>query len=93
MAIIVADEKTHISTNTTTQIVVGPCKLKNIVVNTTAAGTITIVDSAASGTSTPVVGILKASVAEGTYIYNCAMAHGLQIITAGASDITVTWNI
>lgn len=92
MSIDVADEKTHISTQTTTQVVTGPCKLRNIIVNTTAAGTITIVDAAA-GASTPVVGIIAASVLAGTYEYNCVMARGIQIITGAASDITVTWNI
>jgi len=78
---------THISTNTTTVVESAPCVLIAIIVNTTAAGTITIVDSAT--TTTPVIGIIKASVTEGTYEYKVRTINGLSIITAAASDITV----
>lgn len=80
---------TNITTATTTQVFSGRGTLHSIVVNTTAAGTIIIADSASS--TTPAVGTLKASVAEGDYIYDVVISTGLRIITAAASDITVCW--
>jgi hypothetical protein len=63
--------------------------LHAIVINTTAAGGITIYDNTeASGTK---VGTLKASVVEGTYTYNCLLGTGLTIVTAAASDITIIY--
>lgn len=62
--------------------------LDRIIVNSTAAGTITIYDSlTATGRK---IGTLKASVAEGTYAYNGIFTVGLTIVTSGASDITVS---
>lgn len=77
----------NIATNTTTTVKTGRGILKGISVNTTAAGTIKITDSTdgASGN----IAILKASVAEGFYPFNCKFITGLTIVTAGASDITV----
>ena len=80
---------THISTAATTVIKTGRGVLHSIVVNTTAAGAITV-DDAASAT-TPNIAIMKASIAEGTYIFDCAFTVGLTIVTAAASDITVNW--
>lgn len=80
----------HIASATTTQVATGRALLKAIVVNSTAAGTITVVDETSG--STPVVAVLKASVVEGTYIFECVMAKGIRIITAGASDITVIYS-
>lgn len=84
-----AYQKTYISTATTTQVFTGAGTLHSIVVNTTAAGAISIIDNVSG--STVNVGTLKASIAEGTYVYNVSMALGCRIITAGASDITVCW--
>lgn len=81
--------QTHISTATTTTVKSGSGYLESITVNTTAAGAITVYDNTAgSGT---VIAILKASIAEGTYTYKCEFLTGLTIVTAGASDITVTY--
>jgi len=79
----------YIATATTTQVKTGAGFLKGIVINTTAAGAISIID----GTSGSVVnmGLLKSSVVEGTYEYNIAFTVGLRIITAAASDITVVY--
>ncbi len=84
------NQYTHISTNTTTQVFTGRGNLKAIVVNTTAAGTIGIIDGTSG--STVNVGSLKASVVEGTYLYDCSISSGLRIITAASSDITVIWS-
>jgi bifunctional ADP-heptose synthase (sugar kinase/adenylyltransferase) len=79
----------HIASATTTVVKNSPGLLHSIVVNTTAAGAITVYDNtAASGT---VVAILKASVAEGTYLYDVTCTTGITVVTAAASDITVTY--
>ena len=71
----------------TTTVRSGAGILRKIVVNTTAAGTITIYDNTAgSGTK---IGTMKASIVEGTYIYDCRFQTGLTIVTGAASDITV----
>jgi hypothetical protein len=65
--------------------------LHSIVINTTAAATITLYDgpSAALGTK---FATLKASIAEGTYFFDVALGTGkLTLVLAGASDITVTY--
>lgn len=81
----------YITTQTTTQVYTGPCVLKSIVVNTSAAGTIGIVDGT-TGTTVN-VGQLKSSVAEGVYKYNIPMRSGIRIVTGAASDITVTYSV
>jgi hypothetical protein len=90
MALIREFTYTNISTNTTTTVFTGKGFLHSIVVNTTAAGSIKIIDNTTGTTAN--VGTLKASVAEGTYLYDVAISAGLIIITAGASDITVAWS-
>lgn len=78
---------THITTQATIVVENAPCVLIAVIVNTTAAGTVTIVDSAT--TTTPVIGILKTSVAEGTYEYLVRCLNGLSIINGSTSDLTV----
>lgn len=80
----------HIATATTTQVKTGRGTLHSIIVGTTAAGAITISDSTSAGT--PAIAILKASIAEGTYIFDVNFGTGLRITTAGASDITVCYS-
>ena len=81
----------YISTATTTQVFTGACTLVAIVVNTSAAGTIGIIDGV-SGTTVN-VGQLKSSVAEGTYKYQVTMAQGIRIVTGAASDITIVYRV
>lgn len=79
----------NIAAGATTVIKSGAGRLKAITVNSTAAGAITVYDNTAgSGTK---IATLKASVVEGTYEYNVAFVTGLTIVTAAASDITVSW--
>lgn len=54
-----------------------------IVVNTTAAGAITVAD--AGGT----IAVLKSNIVENTYYYECVVAGYLSIALAAASDVTV----
>jgi len=68
----------------------GATFLHAIIVNTTAAGAITIYNGVGPTTGV-VVGILKASVVEGTYTYNVPLTTGLTITMATNSDITVVY--
>jgi hypothetical protein len=79
----------YISTATTTQVKTGAGFLHKIIVNTTAAGTIKIIDDVSG--STVNIGQMKASIAEGDYEYNLSFTTGLRIITAATSDITVVY--
>ncbi len=78
---------TYITTATTTQVLTGQGSLVRIIVNTTAAGTIGLIDGT-SGTTVN-IGQLKASIPEGTYEFGIQLTSGLRIVTGGASDITV----
>lgn len=86
---IPANDYKYISTQTTTQVYTGTCILKSIIINTTAAGAISIIDNTTGSTVT--TGIIQASALPGTYEYNVVMSKGIRIITAAASDITVTY--
>ena len=86
---IPAFEHKNVASATTTVVASGPAVLHNVTVNSTAAGTITIYDNtAASGTK---IATLKASVAEGSYRFNVRCRTGLTVVTAAASDITVSF--
>ena len=77
-------------TSATTTTPSGAKFLHAIVVNTTDAGTITLYDNtAASGTK---IGTMKASIVEGTYVYNTVLTTGLTVVTGAASDITIVWS-
>ncbi len=79
----------NITTATTTTVKSGAGFIHAITVNTTAAGTITIYDNTAgSGTK---IATLKASVGEQTFFYNAAFGTGLTLVTAAASDVTVSY--
>jgi hypothetical protein len=60
-----------------------PGELRSIVVNTTAAGTITLADAGG------IFAVLKASIAEGIYPFDVEIAGFLQVTLAAASDVTV----
>ncbi len=82
---------TGITTATTTVVKSGAGILHAIVVNATAAGTITVYDNTAA--SSTKIATLKASIAEGVYSYmGLAFSTGLTVVTAGASDVTVLYN-
>jgi len=76
---------TYISTQTTTIVSTKPAVIHSIVLGETAAGAITIKD----GDTT--IAVLKASIAEGTYIFDAECRTSLVVVTAGASKICVTW--
>lgn len=88
MAIETPFTNTYISTATTTPIKSGHGVLASITVSETAAGAITVYDNtAASGT---VLAVLKASVAEQTFVFNVSFNTGLTVVTAAASKISVS---
>lgn len=79
---------TYISTATTTTVKSGTGRLFTLNLTETSAGAITIYDNTAgSGT---VIAVLKASVAEQTFVFNVKFTTGLTIVTAGASKLTVS---
>lgn len=89
-------KSSYISTATTTDVtgngtIPNTCKLLRIVVGETSAGAITVYDDVSGGTTTPKA-VLKASIVEGTYEFGITMAKGIQVVTAGASKITVVWS-
>jgi len=81
----------YIATNTTTNVDVGQGQLVRIVLTETAAGAITIYDEEAGGT-TNIIAVLKASVVEGTYEFGVNYSQGIQVVTAGASKLTVVYS-
>lgn len=80
----------NITTATTTVVKKIPGTLHSIVVNKTVASTITVYDGiTSSGTA---IATLKASIVEGTYLYDVDFKRGLTIVTAGAAgNITVSY--
>lgn len=84
-----AYEHKNIASATTTVVSTGPCVLHSITVNTTAAGAITVYDNtAASGTK---IATLKSSIVENEYGYDVRCRTGLTVVTAAASDVTVSY--
>lgn len=81
----------YIATTTTTNVDVGQGQLVRIVLTETAAGAITIYDEEAGGT-TNIIAVLKASVVEGTYEFGVNYSQGIQVVTAGASKLTVVYS-
>lgn len=79
----------NISTATTTVVKNRSGILKNIVVNTTAAGAITVYDNTSAAGSK--IATFPASAVVGTYSYDARFVNGLTVVTAAASDITVTF--
>lgn len=63
----------------------GACSLHSVVVNTTAAGTITLSDSVGT------IAVLKTSIGEGAYTYDALCTGYLGVAVAAASDITVLY--
>lgn len=63
--------------------------LHAIIVNTTAAGATIVVDgTTGAGTA---IGSLKASIAEGTYIYDVKFTTGLYVRPAAVGDYTIVY--
>lgn len=78
-------QKTYITTTTSSSIFTGRGTLHGVCVNTTATGTITLID----GTSP--FAVLQASILPGTYVEHVVIANSLTISTTGSPDITIKW--
>ncbi|MFN8631199.1 MAG: hypothetical protein U0838_13050 [Chloroflexota bacterium] len=59
--------------------------LDRVVVGTTAAGAVTLKDSAGT------IAVLKSSVAEGSYAFGCGFSGYLELVLAAASDVTAVF--
>jgi hypothetical protein len=76
----------YIATATTTTVAEqGDGVLHSITIGETAAGTITVTDD--NGT----IAVLKASIAEGTYLFDIAWNGSLTVVTSAASKLTVAY--
>lgn len=79
----------NIATATTTVVKTGAGFFHLMVINTTAAGAITIYDNTAgSGTK---IATFPISAITATYLYDVTFGTGLTIVTAGASDLTISF--
>lgn len=81
--------KAYIASATTTKVKQSAGVLHTVVLGETAAGPITIYDNVTS-TGTPMA-VLKTSIGEGTFIFDCEFTAGLTIVTGAASKLTVNY--
>lgn len=79
-------KKRYIATATTTAVKAETGVLHSIVVTETAAGTITVNDSLG------IVAVLKASIVEGTYLFDVDCVGRIEVVTAAASKLTVSYD-
>jgi hypothetical protein len=80
----------NISTATTTTVSTGPCVLHAITVNTTTASTITVYDNTA-GSGTKIATIAASPAIGSVFNFDVKCLVGLTVVTAGASDLTVSF--
>jgi hypothetical protein len=78
----------YLSSAATTQVVTGQGVLHAIVVGETSASTVAIIDGTSGTTAN--IGTLKASIAEGSYVFDATFNSGLRI-DAGATKMTVIY--
>lgn len=79
---------TNITSASTTTVAKGAGVLHAIVINTTAAGTITVYDST-TGSGQKIATIAASPVTGQVFLYDCVFSTGCTIVTAAGSDITV----
>jgi hypothetical protein len=82
-SIVAANDTIEVGCDASHVVAVGSGVLKSIIVNATAAGAITVAD--AGGT----IAVLKASIAEGIYEFDCNWSGYLSVLPADASDLTI----
>lgn len=76
----------HIGGAATTAVLAKTGTLHAIVVNTLGAGTITVNDTIGT------IALLKASIPEGTYLFDVSCVGKIEVVTAAAaSDLTVSY--
>lgn len=77
-------------TATNTQVFTGRGIVHTVLVGTTAATALQLCDATSAATSGTTV-ILKASVAEGTYVLDAVFAKGLNVTSSLAGSYTITY--
>lgn len=78
----------YLSTGSTSQVFSGKGILHAINVNKSSAVAFGIYDG--TDTTTPIA-VLKASISEGSYVYDVAVANGLYVTYGTNGDYTVIW--
>ncbi len=81
---------TYITEATTTQVATGKGILHSIIVNETVAGTLKVIDGTSGATAN--IATLKASIVEGTYLFDVTFSAGLRIVSGAAGKYTITWS-
>lgn len=81
---------TYVDAVGTTTIKSGSGSLHRIIVGTTSAGKIEVYDGVDGGEFTQLAE-LKASIAEGSFEFDCKFAKGLYLTNPGGSKITVVY--
>lgn len=86
-------KQTYLTGGTTAQVFTGRGTLHAIVVGTTAATAVDVFDMVNPGTvtNTATVMVLKASVAENTYLIDAVMANGCYVTYGSGGTYTVLW--
>lgn len=89
-------QMTYINTATTTSVRNGFGQLYSISINGGTGGAVTLYDIASVGcTGTPASGkfaTIASSTAPVTMFYEGSVKNGLCVVTAAATDVTVSWN-
>jgi hypothetical protein len=80
---------THVSTATSTQVASISQLLHTVVVNGGTTGAVTLYDNASACSGT-VIGTIQAATAPVTLDYDIQLKNGLCVVTAAATDITVS---
>jgi hypothetical protein len=80
----------NIATADTHVISARPCLLGHLVINGGTMGSITIYDSSAAASGRKIATI-AAPIAGYVYPYQCSMLYGIVIVTAEATDISVSF--
>lgn len=83
-------EYAYITTATTTQVKTGPGTLHVIQINGGTLGAITVIDGT-SGSTANIATITPPVASTDGYVYDLRFALGLRIVTAAATDVTVTF--
>lgn len=81
---------TNLAGSGTTQIASGRGRLIRIVVNTSAAAAVTVIDNT-TGTTPPIASIAASAPIGTVFYYGVTFTTGLRIVAAGATDLTVVW--
>lgn len=82
---------TYSETNETVVVKDGRGTLHSIIVGTTSGSAIEVYDGTDGGSENTKLAELKASIAEGDYVFNCVFAKGLIVGNPGGSKITIVW--